>query len=149
MIDHPEIRRAERTQATLDTWQGRPWRLGSADCVRMAADHLRRMGHRVKLPPAGSYRTIRSAVLALDKAGHATVPAALDAMGFERIIPASALAGDIVQMEQDEEQDDRLATLVITLGNGRVLGWHPDAPGATILQPISHMLSAWRVEPRK
>ena len=149
-MPHHLVTRAEAAQATLDAWRDRPWRLGTADCVRLAADHLRRLGYKVKLPPVGAYRTVKSAVAALEKAGFASIPAALDAMGLERIVPAAALAGDVIEMAQDEDggADPRLATLVIALGNGRVLGWHPDVRGATVLQPLSHMLTAWRAMPQ-
>jgi hypothetical protein len=40
--------------------------------------------------------------------------------------------------------EDALDALVVALGNGRVLGWHPDAAGAEVLQPLAFE-SAWRV----
>lgn len=150
MSDHALILRARAAQATLDEWKTRAFLLGQNDCARMAASHLRRMGYRVKLPPARSYRTIKSAEAAVQKLGHASVPAALDALGLERIAPAAALVGDIIQLPSDPHNgitSDVLATLTIAQGNGRVLGWHGDAPGGAVVMQALEMVAAWRVNP--
>lgn len=152
MTEHALILRARAAQATLDEWKARAFRLGDADCARLVASHLRRLGYSVKLPPARSYRTPRSALIALRKLGHQTVPAMLDALGLERIAPAAALAGDIIQMRWTEDgrddEADSLAALTVAMGNGRVVGWHEDAPGgAVVMQPLD-MVAAWRVDPR-
>lgn len=136
----PMVRRVAAAQATLDKWSKRPMKLGTSDCVRMAADHLRRLGYKVKLPPSGSYRTINSALKALKARGFDTLAEALDAMGMERIAPASALVGDIVMMPAV----DRLGALAIALSNGRVVGYHEDVPAATVLEPLE-FVAAWRV----
>lgn len=144
--EHELVLRRDAAQRTLDTWATRPQKLGTADCVRMAASHLRLLGWKVKLPPAGSYRTINSATKALAKAGHASIADALDAMGLERITPAAAIVGDIIQMPAVHE----LGALVIVMGNGRVAGWYDDDEhhkGAVAMQPLM-MTAAWRVTPR-
>lgn len=146
MTDHPLTLRVAAAQASLDQWRNKRWRMGEADCVRMTASHLRRMGYPVRLPPKGSYRTARAALEQLEARGFSSLGQAMDAMGFERIAPASAIAGDVVEIAGDDSED--LSALVVALGNGRVVGWHPDAPGATVLQPISHMITAWRIEPK-
>lgn len=141
-MTNPLIRRTAAAQATLDKWSKRPFRLGTSDCVRMAADHLRRMGYKVKLPPSGSYRTLASAVKALRARGYASLEAALDDMGLDRIAPAAAIAGDIILLPGA----DKLGALTICLGNGRAVGWHDDLPaGAAVLQPVE-MSTAWRVK---
>lgn len=138
------VRRLNAAQRTLDVWSRRPLKLGTADCVRMAAAHLRLLGYRVKLPPSGSYRTVNSARKALAKMGHDLVAAALDAMGLERIAPAAAIVGDLVMLPSE----DGLGGLAVSLGNGRLAGWHPDAPGgAVVCQPVE-FVTAWRVEPK-
>jgi hypothetical protein len=145
MTDHPLTIRAGAAQATLDEWRARPLRLGHADCVRMAAAHLRHLGYRVKLPATGSYRTVRGALSALRRAGYASVQAALDALGLERIAPAAAIIGDIIELECELPG---LPALTVALGNGRVIGFHPDYPaGAVVMQPLQ-AIGAWRVEPR-
>jgi hypothetical protein len=142
--EHALVRRRDAAERTLRTWETRPQKLGSADCVRMTAAHLRLLGYKVKLPPAGSYRTVNSAMKALEKAGHDSISAALDALGLERIAPAATIVGDIILMPAEHE----LGALVIVMGNGRVAGWHDDhAEGVVVMQPLQ-MIAAWRVDPR-
>ncbi len=140
----PLVRRTTAAQKTLDKWSKKPMRLGTADCVRMAAAHLRQLGYKVKLPPSGSYRTPASAAKALKAAGFASVEDALDGQGLERIAPASAIVGDILMLDGG----DRFGALTVAVGNGRVVGWHESAPGgATVMQPLEFK-AAWRAEPR-
>jgi len=139
----PMVRRAAAAQATLDTWSKRPFRLGFADCVRMTAAHLRLLGHHVKLPPSGSYRTAKSALKALREAGHDTLHAALSTIGLEEIAPASAIVGDVMMVDGGDE----FGALGICVGNGRVLLYHEEiATGAVTAQPVI-MIAAWRVNP--
>ncbi len=100
------------------------------------------MGHQVRLPAAGSYASARSALKALRERGYETLGDALDAMGLERIAPAAALVGDIVQ----GASGDVLGALGVLLGNGRLLGFHEHAAGAAVLQQVA-MAAAWRVVP--
>lgn len=141
---HEMLLRAVAAQASLDTYQGRSLTLGMNDCVRMTGSHLRRLGFKVKLPAAGSYRTLEAAKRALKERGFETSADALDAMGFERIAPAAAVVADVVMLPGVDE----LGSLTIALGNGRVLGFHPDArnAGAAVLQPVE-FITAWRTPP--
>lgn len=142
--DHVLIRRRDAAQVTLDTWSTRPQKLGTADCVRMVASHLRLLGWQVRLPPAGSYRTVNSAMKRLQLAGYASIAAALDALGLERIVPAATIVGDIILMPAEHE----LGALVVVMGNGRVAGWHDaHAEGVVVMQPLE-MIAAWRADPR-
>lgn len=134
------IARVAAAQATLDQWKGKPFKLGRADCVRVAASHLRRMGHRVKLPPAGSYGTPRSALKALKDRGFASLAEAMDGAGFDRIAPAAALPGDIVAIPGDMD----IGCLTVAMSNGRVAGFHEDCVGVEVLQPTEYV-AAWRV----
>ena len=139
--DGPEmIRRVAAAQATLDAFKDKPLKLGERDCVQMVAFHLRRLGHRVKLPPKGSYRTRKTAVCLLAERGHADLAAAVDALGLEVIAPAAALVGDILQLPAVDE----LGALTIAMGNGRVVGYHEHAAGAVVMQP-RETIRAWRV----
>lgn len=141
MTPSPEmIRRADAAQATLDRFKDRPFALGSFDCVRMVAFHLRQLGHTPPLSKGGSYTTLLGAKRALRRAGHASLAAALDALGFPPIAPAEALVGDVVQLPAEDE----LGALTIYVGNGRTLGYHQDVAGATVLQPL-RFAGAWRV----
>lgn len=140
MTDQPEmLRRVNAAQATLDRFKGEPFRIGTNDCVRMVAFHLRKLGYKVKLPPSGSYRSWRSGVKALADRGYASIADALDALGLERIAPAAALVGDIIQMPADHE----IGALTVVLSNGRVVGFHESALGATVMQP-QQTITAWR-----
>lgn len=134
------VRRRDVTQATVDAWKGRKFKLGQADCVRLAADHLRRMGHKVRLPAKGSYATLLGAQRALAKRGYADLPAALDDLGLERIAPAAARLGDLIAIPSEH----RIGCLMVAIGNGRALGFHEDIVGAEILQPVEYV-GAWRV----
>lgn len=139
-LQHEMVRRVAAAQATLQQFRDKPFKFGDRDCVRMVAAHLRRLGHRVKLPAKGSYASARSALKVLRDRGHDTLADALDAMGLERIPPANALVGDIVQ----GDSGDALGALGVVLGNGRIVGFHEHAAGATVLQ-IEKMAAAWRV----
>ena len=134
------IRRRDAAQATLERFKDRPLRYGIDDCVRMAAFHVRKLGHSVRLPASGSYRTPRGGMLAMKRLGFDDLIAAVDAQGFERIPPAAAAVGDLVMMPGDAG----LGSLTVALGNGRVLGYHEDATGAVVLHPVE-FVAAWRV----
>lgn len=143
--DHALVRRVKAAQSTRDEWWEQPHHYGHADCARMAASHLRRMGYKVRLPPEGSYASQRTARMKLKAMGAETLADALDSMGFKRIAPAATLVGDIIELPGAAGD---LSALTIALGNGRVLGWHPDAPkGACVMQP-TEWLAAWRVDPK-
>lgn len=130
----PVLRRRDAAQATLDFYTAKPFKLGHVDCVRMAAHHLRLLGHKVKLPPQGSYRTILGARRALAKRDYASIAEAVDAHGLARKAPAGMIVGDLAMMQDS----DGLGGLVIALGNGRVLGFHEDLlpSGVQVMQPL-------------
>lgn len=139
---HPLTFRRDITQATLDRFKDQPFRFGKRDCVRMCAFHLRAMGYRPQLAKAGSYSSYLGARRALRNAGFTSLGAAIDSLGLEPIAPAAALPGDIVELPSEDE----IGALGIAAGNGRLLGYHPDADGAVIVQPQAYV-RAWRVEP--
>jgi hypothetical protein len=142
------VRRVAAAQATLDKWQGVAFEWGRADCVRLAAAHLRNMGHKVSLSKGGAYGSVLSARRALKRAGFDSVADAVDGQGFARIPPASALVGDLLMLPGSDDGDteiEGMGALAVALGNGRVLMWHPDADGATVCQPVEYQ-AAWRVE---
>lgn len=144
MSEHHLITRTSAAQATLDEWRGRRLRLGEADCARMVASHLRRMGYQVRMPPRGAYRTAQSAVRAIRAAGYGSMADGLDALGLPRIAPAAALVGDIIEMPSAIAE---LGAMTIAMGNGRIFGWWDDgAQGAVVMQPVE-MVRAWRVMP--
>jgi hypothetical protein len=136
------VARVEAAQATLDRFKDAPFRYGVRDCVRMVAMHLRKLGYRVRLPASGSYRSYRSALRQLRARGYDSLAAAMDDIGLERIAPSEAIVGDILQLPGD----DAIGALGVAMGNGRALGYHQDAIGAVVVQPLE-ITAAWRVEP--
>lgn len=139
---HPLTFRRDVTQATLDRFKDQPFQFGKRDCVRMCAFHLRAMGYRPHLAKAGSYSTYLGARRALRAAGFYTLGGAVDGIGLTRIAPAAALPGDLIELPSEDD----IGALGIAAGNGRLLGYHPDAAGAVIVQP-TEFVAAWRVEP--
>lgn len=142
MSDPIMVRRVAAAQWTLDTFRRRKFKLGTADCVRMTAGHLRKLGYKVKLPAAGSYSSAVTAMRRLQERGFTDLPQALEAHGLVPIPPAAAIVGDVLQLEADHP----LGALAIALGNGRVVGYHQDTPGAEVLQPVA-IERAWRAMP--
>jgi len=138
----PMVRRAAAARATMERFQGRPFAWGSVDCAKMAAFHLRQMGHHqsLGLAKAGTYRSALGARRALARAGYGSVTAAIDALGFGRIPPAAALVGDLVELPGADE----ISAIAVALGGGRILGFHEDVDGAEVLVPVA-ICKAWRI----
>lgn len=133
------VGRVAATQATLDKFKGKPFAWGDADCARMVIQHLKNMGAPIRLAGVGDYKTAIGAKRALGRLGFKTLADALDSHSL-RIPPAAAVVGDVIQ----GEGDDQFGALGVAVGNGRMLGWHEDAAGAVVLQPV-RSLAAWRV----
>src|SRR3546814_13704694 len=79
------------------------------------SQQAKKLGHKVSLAKAGSYSSALGAKRALAKVGYATLSEALDAH-LPRIAPASALLGDIIEIEGDGP----LGTMGVYVGNGRI-----------------------------
>lgn len=136
------IARRDAAQATLDRFGGVPFGYGHHDCARMVMFHLAQLGIAPKLPKAARYASALGARKALKRLGHDDLPAMIDAYGFERIAPASAIVGDLIALPAV----DPMGAITIALGNGRVIGYHEDVLGAAVLQPAMTE-AAWRVLP--
>lgn len=137
---HEMVRRVAAAQKTYDRFKDQPFGWGTADCGRIIAFHLRQFGRKPGLARFGSYKTAIGARAALKRGGFETIGEVLDAMGLSRIAPAEAVVGDIVQ----GDSGDPFGAFAIYLGNGAMLGFHEDAPGATALRRIA-LAAAWRV----
>jgi hypothetical protein len=137
-VRHEMILRVQNAQLTKGRWIGVPFKWGSADCIQMAAAHLRQNGQDV--PELPSYRSATGAAKALKAKGYGTIAAALDGYGLERITPASVRVGDILSMDADH----RLGALVIYLGNDALIGWHEAVRDAVLMRKL-HAQAAWRV----
>lgn len=141
---HAMIRRRDAAQAAVARFRDARFAWGVNDCARLAAFTLRKLGYRPPMPRAGSYRTLLAARKALKAAGFADLPDALDALALPRLTLAYALPGDVVAVPGEEG----LTALWISVGNGRVLGWHQDSELCSIIQPTFADAVVWRADPR-
>jgi hypothetical protein len=139
---HPLIVRRDAAQAVRDTYFGKPFAWGRADCVRMCALDLRKLGYRVSLLKAPQYSSEKGARLALARAGFDSLEALLDAQGFIRIPPAAALPADIVALSGAGDWP----SLMVALGNGATIGFH-EGQGKVLRPQMDKAVAAWRVDP--
>lgn len=137
-MTHHLITRARSTEGTLAYFRDAPMKLGTFDCAQMVAHHVRLFGIEPNIAAAGSYESVLGAKKALARCGWSSLADALDAHGFARIAPASALIGDIIELEAD----NKLGALVIAIGNGRVFGYYEGF--AAVMQARSYV-AAWRI----
>lgn len=133
------LRRQEAARAAVARFKGKPHRIGSNDCARMAAFTLRKLGHSVQLPGAGSYSSLRGGLKVLKGMGHDGLVEALDAM-LPRTHLALALPADIIGVPGE----DGWTALWIALPGGRALGYHASSDVACILQPTLTDAIVWR-----
>jgi len=112
-------KRAYAAEQTIKKFQWVPFKPGEFDCVKMAIFHLRKAGCPAKFKTPLNYKSIPSGHAMLRKMGFKSLSEYLDA-NFEKIAPASALVGDIIEMESEHP----LGALTIYIGNGATFGWH-------------------------
>lgn len=117
----PELeRRRLATLATLDRYRDRPFQWGSVDCAKVAAFHLKQFGIKVCISKAGSYRSALGARRAIERMGHASLPALLDSLGLTRIPYSRLRLGDIITAAGHAGID----AIGIYAGNGHIYGFH-------------------------
>lgn len=140
------IDRVTATQATIDTYHECPFEWGQADCARLAAHHLQTLGLNTRLDEAAGYSTELGAKRALKKLGANSMEDLADAMGFERIPPASAIVGDLIGFPGGREGAEWTA-LGVHVGGDRIMGFaDPDGTGARCELGPTHVCTvAWRV----
>lgn len=134
-----QIRRIKATQATVDRFLGKTYKLSTVDCGRLLGLHLRKCGRKVDVPKMGDYSTYAGALKWLKQRGCDSIEAYLDSLGLLRIAPAEALVGDILTLPSV----DALSAPVIHVGDGRYLGFHEDSEVAVLMKPTAFEL-AWR-----
>lgn len=131
---------------------GRKFKLGKTDCIQMLRSHLVAMGHRKlpKLPkyssPGGAAQALSSALKQLGQPEDGTLEHLLDAL-LARVPPASMLPGDIGLVEAEPHAPAwRAGSVVISVGGRKFLGWHPDSPILSVIDPYqqSPFIGAWR-----
>ncbi len=140
------IDRVTATQTTIDTYHERPFEWGQADCARLAAHHLHTLGLNTRLDEARGYSTELGAKRALKKLGANSMEDLADAMGFDRIPPASAIVGDLIGFPGGREGAEWTA-LGVHVGGDRIMGFaDPDGTGARCEFGPTHVCTvAWRV----
>jgi hypothetical protein len=144
--EHNSLVRQRAVSACLKKFDERPRKFGSADCVKLAALALRKQRVAVPLLRGVQYRSLTSAVRALEATGCADLCEAMDALGLSRIGPAMTWPGDILAMPVPDEDPFGASLMVVhTAGARRVLGF--DGHGVIrVVQPdLTCCLAAWRV----
>lgn len=130
------VKRMKATQRTVDRFQGRVFKDGTADCAQLVIAHARHLGYSLKVP---KYKDLKGAAAALRQMGFKSLSAALD-HHFTRIEPSMVLLGDLIEVPGE----NGFSSLMVAVGNGRTIGFHQDTPIADILQPVL-ISGAWRI----
>lgn len=147
------VARVEATQEIVDLWRDRPFVWGSADCARLAAAMLTRLGWKPGLARGGYYKSALGAAKAFRRAGFRDAADWMDDVGLMRIPPAAALPGDIYGFGHPD-QATRVG-LSIAVGNGRAFGFFDAGDGEARCQVFAPRMAvpgvdylAWRADPR-
>lgn len=135
------IRRQQVATDAIARFRGVPLEFGRFDCARLGTFVLYGMGHKSPLVRATWYRTAGGAGRALRRLGFKSLVEAIDSIGLNQIPPAAALPADLIMLPAEDVFG---GSLTVAVGNGRVLGYHEDLPGAEILQPTGYV-AAWRL----
>ncbi len=126
-------RRVAAVNATRARFEGRPFAYGTVDCARVAAWHLRQMGHKpVGFAKAGTYRSALGAKKALQRLGHVSLADAVAALGLEERSPAGAWVGDLLIKPGTQGLD----AIGIVTGSALVLGFHEDAEAIDMMRML-------------
>ena len=115
-----EQRRIEAAEACIARFVGKPYKIGSRDCVKLAGHAMHKMGHRVGLTKGARYSTDAGALRTLKKLGFTTLAEAVDSLGLPRIAPASADIGDLIGLASTSALGCGLS---VYLGNGWVVAF--------------------------
>lgn len=143
----PLERRADATRLTVSKFLGKRFTMrGGRDCGQLVRVHVRHLGikWKVSLAALGSYKDCASAAKALQRVGFPSIPALLDVQ-FERIPFASALVGDLLQLDAGDGEFAELGAMAVYLGNNAALGFHEDSIRAESLLLLETPLACWRV----
>lgn len=132
-------------QEAVELFAGKSFAWGEADCAKLAAFVLRRLGYKPRYSAFGRYRTALAARRALTRSGFADTVDWIDSIhGLARIPFAATLPGDLVACPGD----NAMTALAVAVGNGRLLGFHADlGNGCGVLQPLFVPEICWRLAP--
>ncbi|ADU12042.1 DUF6950 family protein [Asticcacaulis excentricus] len=132
------LARAQACDITIATYLPLAFELGRFDCARMAARHLKHMGHKVAVSKFGTYSTVAGALRALKNRNFDSLEAAFDSLQFDRIPPAMAIMGDIVAFPNDYP----IPAMAVRLDAQNYLhAWQ----GGFAISELTGALTAWRV----
>lgn len=131
------VRRQGALEKTMAKYKGKAFAWGRVDCSTLLRSHLVAMGHK-RLPKPPDYSSAVGARKALKGMGFDDVGELLDSL-VPRIPPAMALPGDIILMGGL----DGLETVTVSVGGGKVAGWHEDGAGLVVIDPVK-IKGAWR-----
>lgn len=136
----PLERRHAAIEATMIRFRDRPFAWGKVDCAKVAAFHLKHLGHKILIIKAGSYSSQLGATRALKRLGYATMAETLDGLGLAQISPARMVLGDLAEVEAAAQ----LGAIGLYAGNGNLFCFHEDHPGLVAFAPAK-ILRAWSV----
>jgi hypothetical protein len=131
------IERMEATQKTVDRWKLKNFDPGKYDCIQMMVAHARLCHRRIRVPPYGDMISARRS---MHHMGFKTIGEGMDKY-FQRIEPHRAIMGDFIEMPGT----DAFTAITVSVGNGRVLGFHEEIGFADILEPLL-ISGAWSVD---
>ncbi|WP_461344458.1 DUF6950 family protein [Brevundimonas sp. GN22] len=131
--------RVAATSATFDRFNGKPFVLGTTDCARMVAFHLKQLGHKAPLLKAGAYSTEVGARRALRRLGVQSLSELMDQHYDRWKSPAQARVGDVLCGPGLGGTGDAMA---IRLHRDHALGFLDGVCGEVV---ISDYVAAWKV----
>lgn len=137
------VRRQLAIAKTMKRFGGKAFRLGANDCAKLAAFHLKAMGHR-NLPTTGNYDSEFGAAKQVKKLGFDNLEQLFDEL-LERIPPAAMLPGDLAMPPSDPDAPaSKLGTVMVMASGRKFLGWHPDFEQLALME-LLQIDAAWRV----
>lgn len=136
----PLVRRHAALEATIARYRGRPFKWGSVDCAKVAAFHLKQLGHSIAVTKGGAYSSPLTAQRALRRLGYATLADMADGVGLTPIPYSRMLLGDIAEIEGDHA----IGSVGLHAGGGRLFAFHEAHEGLVTVQPRA-ILRAWSV----
>jgi hypothetical protein len=135
------IKRQRALDKVMKKFGGKPFELGTNDCVQLTRFHLKALGH--KLPPTGKYATAAQAAAQLKKQGAKNLEQLLD-KHLERIPPARMLPGDLAMPPSDPDAPAaKIGTVMVAITPRKFLGWHPDHETLAVME-LLQIDAAWR-----
>ena len=136
----PLERRHAAIEATMTRYRDRPFQWGKVDCAKVAAFHLKKLGHKILISKAGAYSSPLGAVRALKRLGYANLAEMAEGIGLTPIPYSRMLLGDIAEIAGDSP----VGAIGIYAGNGNLFCFHQDHPGLVTMTPNT-ILRAWSV----